>query len=530
MKLNYLFLIVCYTCCLLAENTIKEYSSIPQGIIFVLDRDNVDYQSAQATHFKELSALPVDVETMLLEGASCPIVVSKSVLATLVRYYLHSKDKEVQKVFSAIQKKWRLKEFEDFYLVYKSSILSTYQGIKLEHFTDTTWEKVDSYVPELPKSTFVQVLSQMFTSKQEYEKSAASTQPAWMIFIDAHGSNGTIIAGLPIDEFKKLMSFLEKKITIKILVYNSCFAGGSNKIKGFEYEYIQQAFSFPVAVLSITNAKTASSGLFSYKFDYLFEQLARASHDIPDYYTLFKKAGFMASPEKNITGGHDIYAVNMPQIRLPHTEWFSVESLSAIKHTKEYAVITKVQAQTREKPLPIEKGVKTILIYTPVVPFSLIFPHTSLDRLPRIVPMEGSRIHFFEINAPNLDFEGICTLFMPLDSALNFIFYSDSICFLNTHLTECIFSLYRNNLGDYVFNLQGTTDAKTRVSYTASVLADKTHSMGVVPAIEFEKTQQEVISDDVKKCHLGPKPLPEYLKFDQFGKKLQKTLNKKQPS
>ncbi len=526
MKLNYLFVIVFYAGGMLAENNIKEYSYTPQGIIFVLDRDNVDFYAMQTNHFKELSALPVDVETMLLGGASCPIVVSKSVLAALVRYYLHTQDKEVQKVFSAIQKKWHLKEFEDFYLVYKNSILSTYQGIKLEHFTDTAWEKVDSYVSSPPKSTFVQVLSQMFTSKQEYEKSTASTQPAWMIFIDAHGSDGTIIAGLSIDEFKKLTSFLEKKIITKILIYNSCFAGGSNKIKGFEYEYIQQAFSFPVVVLSIANAKTASSGIFSYKFDYLFEQLGRPSQDLPDYYTLFKKAGFMASAQKNITGRHDIYTVNLPQIRLPNTEWFSVESVNKIKNNKEYAIITKVQAQTREKPLSIDKGVKTILVYTPVVPFSLTFFHTALDRLPRIVLMDGRRAHFFEINAPNLDFEGLCTLFMPLDSSLNFIFYSDSVRFLNTQLTECIFSLYQNNLGDYIFNLQGTTDAQTRVSYTASIPAGRTQDMGVVPALELKKMQPVVISDDLRRFHL----LPEYLKFDQFGKKLQKTLNKKQSS
>ncbi len=535
MKLVRIFLISCvFVDAYGIPNEVKEYTYQPQGIIFVIDRENQDYESARATNFSDAGALPANLDLLLIARNDAPIVASKSVLAALSQWYLSIEDEKSKELYPRLKKTWAIKEIEDFYILYKNDKIASYKGLKLENLTSVNWDQAERFVPSTTnKRPFTDILSQMFAPKQEFEKNSSTSIPSWMIYIDSHGLQGEMIAGLSLDEFKKLTNFLDKKIVTKVLLYNSCFAGGINKIKGFESVYkkqveqeqallSQQVFTFPVIILSITDAITFTVSSFSYNFNYLFEQLALQSYDIPDYFTILKKAGFYASSEKNANGRHDIFTANLPQIRLPNTEWFSVESVNKIKNNRDYAVITKVQGQTREKPLTIEKTVKTILIYSPTVPFTITISHATTDRVPRIVLMDFLSVaRFAEIRAPQLTFQEICRLFMPLDASMRQGFYIDSLIFLNNNLTNCLLMSNLNASSEYEFTLIGNSDPKTGITYHAIVPAGMLNDIGTAPAIALEKVTSTPAPV------MLPLEIPEGLRFDQIGKKIQKTLTKK---
>lgn len=89
------------------------------------------------------------------------------------------------------------------------------------------------------------------------------TKDRWIVYATGHGhpqshKQGANIAGLKIDEFKKMLLYLHEQVQTKLLVYSSCYGGGVHTIE--PYANIQ--LNYPVIVTATTDAPIFGFGLF----------------------------------------------------------------------------------------------------------------------------------------------------------------------------------------------------------------------------------------------------------------------------
>lgn len=85
----------------------------------------------------------------------------------------------------------------------------------------------------------------------------------WVMYLTGHGypkstKQGANIAGLKVEDFKKLLQYCNDHMHIRLFVYSSCFGGGVHTIE--PYENIQ--LHFPVIVTALTDAPIFGFGLF----------------------------------------------------------------------------------------------------------------------------------------------------------------------------------------------------------------------------------------------------------------------------
>ncbi len=174
-----------------------------------------------------------------------------------------------------------------------------------------------------------------------------------------------------------------------------------------------------------------------------FDEFA-ASEGFPDYYKLLYNNNFLASFDMTVDN-QEIAVTNFPQIRLPRTEWFSIEGINRLAENKnqDYHVISKTQGLTREKALKIKDTAKAIFLYATSVPFTLIIPKTKAQI--RLVCMEPFDKYFFkDIDAPELDFIDLCKIFAPLSNTRDYTFYIDTLRYKRGIFKGCVFKILRN--------------------------------------------------------------------------------------
>jgi hypothetical protein len=417
-----------------------------QGIIFVIDRENQDYEDAKKTNFDEPFMSTVILTGAIMNNNGFPIIASKSVVKALLKYHdFHDPDRAT----GYIKSRFKIKQLEDFYILFP--INTSIEGLNGENLSEIDWGQVDVYVPGGDNSSPIEnILEKLFKR---------NSRILWMVYCIGHGVINNSITGLRISDFTKFMGFLEKKINTKILLYHSCYAGGVNKIKAFEEQAsdksaVQRYYSFPIIALSPADAPASLIGEHLILFNNLFSSLASIKFDMPDYYQILSNANFLklSVDEKNTL----FLVSNFPQIRLPGTEWFSTTGINRIATNKndDYAVISKVMGKTREKELKIKKTVKAIFLYAPIIPFKLTIPKP--DAQMRMVCMDASdAYHFSQINAPELTFIDLCKFFAPLKGieGKDTTFYIDKLVYKNKVMKNCVFSMYYENQDKFTFHL-----------------------------------------------------------------------------
>lgn len=102
------------------------------------------------------------------------------------------------------------------------------------------------------KSNVIESLEKLFLEKSK-----------WVVYLTGHGhpkssQQGANIAGLKIDEFKKLLHFFNDAMDLKLLVYSSCYGGGVHTIE----PYVDMQLNYPVIVTAATDAPIFGFGLF----------------------------------------------------------------------------------------------------------------------------------------------------------------------------------------------------------------------------------------------------------------------------
>lgn len=105
----------------------------------------------------------------------------------------------------------------------------------------------------------------------------------WNIVLFGHGGPGlgahtARVAGIPFTEFKKLLSFMEQKISTNIFLYQTCYAGSRWLLKSYESNNKSDTYSFPIILTGISEAPVYSStGTSLTVYQSFFQQIKQIS-------------------------------------------------------------------------------------------------------------------------------------------------------------------------------------------------------------------------------------------------------------
>jgi len=232
-------------------------------------------------------------------------------------------------------------------------------------------------LPQQPKLEFadylIDSLDNIFCKRLDYQGRSISV-PEWLIYLAGHGFLLHSIAHISLDGFKKLLYFLDTKINTKLLVISSCYAAGINvnKVYGEMELGTQEYYSYPIIIQALNDTLAVVTDPNITVEGFFYKHIHLKTHI--DFINFFKKA-------KELEGnyGEIIKPVltrsiqNVPQIKLPSMEWFSVIDID-----KSFVSIGSklVKARDSQKPLDIisffKKDPIAILLYTDNIPFELV--------------------------------------------------------------------------------------------------------------------------------------------------------------
>ena len=267
-------------------------------------------------------------------------------------------------------------------------------GLKANHMQTQTLNNLHFPHYNLNQSSyyFLQTLynantktSNIFCVRSDYKEYKESL-PIWSIYTKGHGSTGQYnctIIGIDCNDFKKVLDFLNTKINTRLLVYESCYAAGTNTeaIYRDPDTALLKNYSFPIITFALTDAPTSSSALFEEPEKFVAAVMAPTSNTI-NYKEIIKYLN--TSSESETT----------PQIKLPGLDWFSV-----INADKNIVQIGSILASKRgNRPLDIVKFFRNeptiLLLYAPNIPFELIINSKNLQSIVSMLP--GNALHMIE--------------------------------------------------------------------------------------------------------------------------------------
>jgi len=261
--------------------------------------------------------------------------------------------------------------------------------------------------------------SDIFCMRSDYQ--GKTVLPVWSFYLLGHGTmkestGGGTLAHITVNDFKKVLNFLDHKINTRLLVYSSCYGAGTNAeiIYKDSMSAIQKTYSFAIITEAITDAPTeGKASAFDFNIflkevttfgpiDYkkAIESVCLYTKDTYD--PLTKKLG-----ERRLWG-------NVPQIKLPGLEWFSV-----MESQKDIAQIGSILAQARDpqKPLNIVKffnaDPKGLLLYAAEIPFELIINSVNMDAIISMIP--GDALHKIKKISSNRKTEDVIDWFMKIE-------------------------------------------------------------------------------------------------------------------
>lgn len=246
-------------------------------------------------------------------------------------------------------------------------------------------------------------MSAIFCTHADYAHNV-SNQPIWSLYMTGHGNMNESIVGLKLDDFKKLLDFLEHTINVRLLIYNSCYAAGLNTeiIYKDAKSAIQRTYSFAIITQAITDAPVAGlrvmvelsrDGRLTLE---TFENFADFLKEVTSSEVVnYEKAAttiFPLLPKEELKFSEAQVWGNIPQIKLPGIEWFSV-----MASRKDIVSIGSILAKTRDprKSLNVVNFFKTdpkaILLYAADIPFELVIDSKNLEAIISMIP--GDAVH-----------------------------------------------------------------------------------------------------------------------------------------
>lgn len=281
--------------------------------------------------------------------------------------------------------------------------------------------------------------SHIFCVHSDYQSSSIG-QPIWVIYMMGHGTMRKQIVGLSFDSFKQLLNFLTKKINCNLLVYSSCYAAGLNAKLIYEdaQSGIQKTYPFAIITQAITEApvKSLMLGLKVENKNLDLETFYNFTGFLKDAiatevinYAKVAENLFPSTPGERLKReeGSKVWE-NVPQIKLPGIEWFSV-----MASRKEIISIGSILSKTRDpkKPLNIKTFFKTdpkaILLYAINIPFELIIDSKNMEAILSMKP--GDATHKLKrISSKTNNTRDIIDWFMKINMLDSFkVFFIESV-------------------------------------------------------------------------------------------------------
>lgn len=424
----------------------EKYTFVPRGLlIFLYDGE------------KKYDVISSDFVTALSQNVG-PIIASTSLLVNVFSEYQEHYIEEEAVAFTAARlnavkdrtsialraarfdpKKWAIKEINDSlylliphnylkelkintvivnnYLPEKISDIEFQLGIKINHMKTMSiqdiigksvkkYSKADYFLEALYNNSTK--ISSIFCTRSDY-KNKTTPFPVWSMYMTGHGVMREAIAGLRLADFKELLSFFETHINMRLLIYDSCYAAGLNTeiIYNDAISAIQRTYSFPIITKAITDATVVS--MFSLP---VLDKNNRLILESQVNFEMFMKEITKLDSINYQKAVEYIFPVlqsewsNIPQIKLPGVEWFSV-----MASQKNIVSIGSILSKTREsQALDVVKFFKTdpqaILLYAADIPFELIINSKNLEAILSMIPGDVThtikRISSSIIDAPNI--------------------------------------------------------------------------------------------------------------------------------
>ncbi|MBV8661246.1 MAG: hypothetical protein JO129_03830 [Candidatus Dependentiae bacterium] len=147
------------------------------------------------------------------------------------------------------------------------------------------------------------------------QKLLKTDKDRWVIYLTGHGhpkssKQGANIAGLKIDEFKRLLHYCNDAMKLKLLVYSSCYGGGVHTVE----PYANLQLNYPVIITAVTDAPIFGFGLFEgVKLPPYDDQFKLQSTDVSKKYGLLPCAlqNYTAFFKRAWKGQFDLYLVQL---------------------------------------------------------------------------------------------------------------------------------------------------------------------------------------------------------------------------
>lgn len=292
-------------------------------------------------------------------------------------------------------------DVKDDSLMSDASPIELRLGLKVNHMktVDIDYVRKDT---SNEMGNFLKFLGNIFCMRSDY-KDKKDVLPIWSFYMGGHGEMERTISGLPLDDFRKVLEFLEYKINTRLLFYSTCYAGGATAEKLYKdaKSNVYQIYSFAVITQVMTDSP-AETLIPTLVFKENGDELTLECEE--DFVGFFKEVGleiidYAKAVEFIVplspTPGSLAWA-NVPQIKLPGIEWFS-----SLESPKEIVSIGSILAKTQAEKgaLNISKRFGTkpraILLYAQDIPFELIIDKP--DKMEAIISMVlGNATHTIE--------------------------------------------------------------------------------------------------------------------------------------
>jgi hypothetical protein len=281
-----------------------------QGVIVIIDQSELPSSD--------------DVMVRSLEHAlqyNFPIIVSSSIHNALERKKI-DEDQDFERQYST----WKYRISGKLTLLYpeeflenrteKSIVITDPElkvGLKVQHPNNVHRDITKRFIEDF--SAFFIQKRDIDTYNTQHNTHYAPKK--WRFFITGHGMQGKSVAGLLLQDFEDLLSFLNTQLDTQLLLYSTCYGGGCNR----RTVYGNKLYNFTIVTLGASDTVIfATTPNFKKFFDAVF--------DIKKLYTLLRTSGFLTHDQ------FDIY--NVPQVRYPKSDKFLILS----PDMKEYLMVS----------------------------------------------------------------------------------------------------------------------------------------------------------------------------------------------
>lgn len=264
--------------------------------------------------------------------------------------------------------------------------------------------------------TLIELYSSIVKTLQQLIGGSKKDGINWNIILFGHGgptplgSHTARIAGIPFNEFKRLLQFLKNSIKTNIFLYQTCYAGSKWLLKSYETSGTPDVYPFPIILTGISEAPVYSfsdyrdSVIIKNFFSKIkstelckenIQQLGAIAGVLLQAFTYKKIKNQLALTRPN----------NIIQIRWPNSRSFETIELEKLVQTASSLLSTPSTA-----PIPVESS--AIVLDKPIIRQPLIFNKKEQH----ISSLVGQKWHYIQSIGITGSFNNSTTLMKQLFS------------------------------------------------------------------------------------------------------------------